>query len=171
MRRAPTERAGGAAVLAAVALVRSFAERGVLRDLGESPAGAGGARELRFGWHGPRPVRLRLEPRARRLVLVGLLPGVPFRSAMDRALRRFVAERSSPSLPAHRRLDPRRLRARVVTAGATASIVVSLGGGLGAADWEEACRRTLKLANEVYFGFLTGPYESYMVEHFGAQAE
>lgn len=146
--------------------LKRLAERGVLRGFGQT-RGREGQTEYRFLWHGPRPHRLLHDPEQRRLVFLDLLPGIPYRSVMDRALRRFLRRRSDPALPAHRRVDEKRLVVRVRNRQGLVTLELELLDR----DWDYAVRKALALLNEVFFAFLTGPYEAYMVEHFGAPEE
>lgn len=146
--------------------LREYADRGVFRGFGASE-GRRGSLECRFLWHAPEPHRLRFEARRSALIFVDLLPGVPYPSEMDRALRAFVAGRSSADLPAHRRIDPAKVSCRCRNRAGNVSIEVrSLDGGI-----EYAAGKAVKLVNEVFLNFLAGPYDDYMIEHFGAPEE
>lgn len=149
-----------------LACLQRYADRGIFRGFGAT-ATRGGGLECRFLWHAPFPHRLRFEPRRRTLVFVDLLPGVPYPSAMDRALRAFVAGRSSENLPDHRRVDPTKAGAGCRNRAGAVSIEVRCLDG----DWEYAASRAVKLVNEIFLDFLAGPYDAYMVEHFGAPEE
>lgn len=149
------------------AVLSEYADRGVFRSFsGPTPLPRGGQRYV-FLWLTDRPTALEYRPRPSRLTLVDFLPGIPARSAMDRDLRAFLRGRTSPDLPPHRRIDPSRLAVRAVGRGGNASIEAGFAPG----DLEYAARTTLRLANEIHFGFLSGPYEDYMAEHFGAPRE
>lgn len=149
-----------------LACLQKYADRGIFRGFGVRPT-HGGRLEWRFLWHGPAPHRLRLEPRRKALVFVDLLPGIPYPSAMDRALRSYVAGRSSEELPEHRRLDRAKANAGCRNRAGSVSIEVRCLDG----DFEYAATRAIKLINEVFLDFLAGPYDAYMVEHFGAPEE
>ena len=146
--------------------LRDYADRGIFRGFGAS-ATAGGGLKCRFLWHAPEPHRLRFEPRRSALVFVDLLPGVPYPSDMDRELRRFVAGRSSDDLPAHRRIDAAKVSCRCRNRGGRVSIEVRCLDG----DVEYAAGKAVKLVNEIFLNFLAGPYDGYMIEHFGAPEE
>lgn len=146
--------------------LRNYADKGIFRGFGTSEDRKGNL-ECRFLWHAPEPHRLRFEPRRRAVVFVDLLPGVPYPSEMDRELRRFVAERASDDLPAHRRIDASKVSCRCRNRGGKVSIEVrSLDG-----DVEYAAGKAVKLVNEIFLNFLAGPYDDYMIEHFGAPEE
>ncbi len=146
--------------------LREHADRGIFRGFGANEAPGGGL-ECRFLWHAPEPHRLRFEPRRGALVFVDLLPAVPYPSDMDRELRRFVAGRASDDLPAHRRIDPAKVSCRCRNRGGKVSIEVRCLDG----DVEYAAGKAVKLVNEIFLNFLAGPYDGYMIEHFGAPEE
>jgi len=146
--------------------LRGYADRGVFRGFGASE-GRRGSLECRFLWHAPEPHRLRFEPGRSELVFVNLLPGVPYPSEMDRALRSFVAGRASDDLPGHRRIDPAKASCRCRNRGGKVSIEVRCLDG----DVEYAAGKAVKLVNEIFLNFLAGPYDGYMIEHFGAPEE
>ena len=146
--------------------LRGYADKGFFRGFGASVDRSGNL-DCRFLWHGPESHRLRFDPRRGALTFVNLLPGVPYPSEMDRALRRFVAGRSSSDLPAHRRIDPAKASARCRNRAGAVSIEVRCLDG----DFGYAANKAVKLVNEVFLNFLAGPYDGYMVEHFGAPEE
>lgn len=149
-----------------LARLQRYADRGIFRGFGATTTRGGGL-ECRFLWHAPEPHRLRFEPRRSALLFEDLLPGIAYPSAMDRAIREFVAGRRSPVLPAHRRIDTAKMRARCRNRNGKISIEVRCMDG----DWEYTATRAVKLVNEVFLDFLAGPYDAYMVEHFGAPEE
>lgn len=150
----------------AVALVfQSYADRGIFRGFGVH--GRGDLVEYRFLWHGDQPHLVRVDAGARRLTFRDLLPGIPYRSTMDRALRTFLIERSSSSLPEHRRIDPAKTEIKAFGRRGTVSIEARVLDG----DFDYASAKLVKLVNEIFLGFLAGPYEGYMIEHFGAPEE
>ncbi len=146
--------------------LQEYADRGIFRGFGAS-VDRNGNLECRFLWHAPEPHRLRFDPRRRAFVSVDLLPGIPYPSAMDRALRAYVAGRGSEDLPEHRRLDPAKANAGCRNRAGSVSIEVRCLDG----DFEYATTRAVKLVNEVFLDFLAGPYDGYMIEHFGAPEE
>ena len=146
--------------------LQKYADRGIFRGFGVRPTRGGGL-DWRFLWHAPTPHRLRFDPRRSALMFVHLLPGIPYPSAMDRALRSYVAARSSENLPEHRRLDPAKANAGCRNRAGSVSIEVRCLDG----NFEYAATRAVKLVNEVFLDFLAGPYDAYMIEHFGAPEE
>lgn len=153
--------------------LREYAERGVFRGFA-AVSSRGGRQDFEFRWLSGSTFRVRLDPRSRRLVWSDVLPNVPQRSAMDRALRDWVRERSSRTLPAHRRIDPRRLTVACTNRGGKVSIALALRRRDAASarqDWEYAARKGVALVNEIFHGFLRGPYYEYMVRNFGEPEE
>jgi len=136
------------------ASLQRYADRGIFRGFGAAES-RGGVLDCRFLWHAPAPHRLRFHSRSRLLVFVDLLPGIPYPSAMDRALRAWLAARSDPARPPHRRLDPTRASTRCRNrAGAVSVEIRSLDG-----DLEYTTTRAVKLVNEIFLDFLAGPYD------------
>jgi hypothetical protein len=167
-RRAPTSSGAPAGDA-----LREYAERGVFRGFAAAD-GRDGRQDFEFRWLAGATFRVRLDPRARRLVFSDVLPGVPHRSAMDRAFRAWVRDRSSDRLPEHRRIDPRRLAIACTNRGGSVSIALALrrrGASSERADWEYAARKGVALVNEIFHGFLRGPYYEYMVRNFGEPEE
>lgn len=121
----------------------------------------------RFLWHSAEPHRLRFKRKTGLLVFVDLLPGIAYPSAMDRAVRTFVDGRYSTILPAHRRIDPLKMRTRCRNRGGKMSIEAKCFDD----DYEYTATRAVKLVNEIFLDFLAGPYDAYMIEHFGAPEE
>jgi hypothetical protein len=153
--------------------LREYAERGVFRGFAAAEH-EDGRQDFEFRWLAGATFRVRLDPRTRRLVFNDVLPNVPQRSAMDRALRAWVRERSSARLPAHRRIDPRRLSIACTNRGGRMSIALELrrrSASTAGADWEYAARKGVALVNEIFHGFLRGPYYEYMVRNFGEPEE
>jgi hypothetical protein len=147
-------------------LLQRYADRGVFRGFGRRPL-AGGCVEYRFSWHGPRAHLLVVDSRRRTASLRGLLPEVPYRSAMEVALRRFLESRAAAGVPEHRRIDPRRARVRARNRAGTVSIELLAAPG----ELAYAVEKSVKLLNEIFLSFLAGPYDDYMVRVFDAPEE
>jgi len=169
-RKRPNPAPAGAA---AGETLREYAERGVFRGFAES-ADRAGRQDFEFRWLTGATFRVRLDPAARRLTFRDLLPNVPHRSAMDRAFRAWVSERASEALPEHRRIDPRRVRLACTNRAGNLSVALALRRRAGASqadDWSYAARKGVSLVNEIFHGFLRGPYYDYMVQNFGEPEE
>lgn len=115
-------------------------------------------------WHYDRSFDLLLDVPNKTLRFPALLPGVPARSPMYRALQAFVKDRQSPDVPEHRRVDP--AKARVALANQKRS--VSLTFTLKDSDFEYAARKIIQVVHEIFLVFLVdGPYFDYTVEQLG----
>ena len=146
--------------------LQSYADRGVFRGFVRRPA-AGGRDEYRFLWLTESPIVLRFDPRSGTLALPDLLPNVPYPSPMDRALRAFLTHCASADLPAHRRIDPKRVAVRCRNRAGKVTITMAVRKGHGA----YATKKAISLVNEIFHGFLRGPYYEYMVENFDESEE
>ena len=147
-------------------LLKRYADRGIFRGFGARLLDADRV-EYRFSWHAPRPHVLRVDARRRTVTLRDLLPELPFRSPMERALRRFLEGRAADGVPEHRRVDPRRARIRVRNRGGAVSIELEAAPG----EMAYTVERAVKLLNEIFLSFLAGPYDAYMVRVFGSPEE
>ena len=147
-------------------VLRSYADRGVFRGFADQPFVRGRA-EYRFLWLHETPFRLVLDTRKGTLTLRDLLPNVPYPSAMDRSFRAFLKERSSPSLPPHRRIDPDKATLRCTNRGGRVSVSIEVTKG----DWAYAVKKAVSLLSEIFHGFLRGPYFRYMAENFNEAEE
>jgi hypothetical protein len=108
------------------------------------------------------------EPRTSRLTFVRLLPGVPARSAMDRAFRAFVASRSSASLSESQRVDLRKVQVRVINCGGNASLEFVLNPG----HVEYGVEKAVHLVHDVLMNFLNdSQYVEYNITHFNLNRE
>ena len=146
--------------------LQSYADRGVFRGFVRRPSSRG-TEEFRFRWLHEATFRLRVDPVRKTLVFQDLLPNIPYRSVMDRALRDFFSQRTSEDLPEHRRIDPGRVE--LLCSSRRGSVSVSLR--VVRDDWEYAVKKGVSLVHEVFHGFLKGPYYEYMVENFGEPEE
>ena len=141
--------------------LRSYATRGVFR--GFAIIERGKTTEYRFVWLTSKPVRARYDAKSNLLTLVDLLPDIAPRSAMDRALRAFIADRFSAKLPAHRRVS-RKSVPKLVCVNRRRK--VSLRLTLDKRHPAEGARQAVLLVSEVFQNFLSGPYHDYMVRNF-----
>lgn len=152
---------GQAPVEAVEALLRARADRGLFRSFAATRTR--GRLDCSAVWLRERPVRILFDPRRGVLEFRDLLPGIPYRSGLDGDFRRFLKGRSAADLPAHRRVDPQRLSVRGRNRKGSVSLLLeSLDR-----DWDYAVTKGLKLVNEVFLGFLRGPYHEYAVTYLG----
>jgi hypothetical protein len=154
---------GATAVTAPVTeQLRSYATRGVFREFAVSDRTISSA-EYRLVWLTSKPMRARYDAKSSLFTLVDLLPDVAPRSAMDRALREFIAARFSPKLPTHRRIS-RKSVPKLVCVNRRRKISLRLT--LTRKTPAEGARQALLLVSEVFQNFLAGPYHEYMVRNF-----
>jgi hypothetical protein len=140
----------------------SYAKRGVFRAYGDQPSGNGQNR-FSFRWHADATFQIVHDTRRGELIFRNVLPAVPGRSRMYRELKAFVEERTSPALPEHRRIDPRKARVTMANRRGMVSLAVSLRDS----HLEYGVRKAVNLIHELFVEFLRDPlYFSYMVEHF-----
>ncbi|MXY23155.1 MAG: hypothetical protein F4Y45_01365 [Acidobacteria bacterium] len=160
---------GNAEARAGLAEVRAglqgYADRGVFRGLAERPA-RGGRLQFSFGWLAPDPFTLLYDPAAGTLTFRDLLPNVGSRTPLAAALRKFIQGRTSPALPPHRRIDPRRAGVRCsIRRGALTVEVLAKPSQHG-----YGVNRAVNLVNELFVHLQTY-HPEYMWENFDAPQE
>jgi hypothetical protein len=155
-------------VKAVSAELQQYADRGIFQNFSQFVAGGGNTVSYRFNWLAESPFVLALKPNSQELELKELLPGVPFRSDMDRAFRQFLIQRSAASVPAHRRLDADRFAISCRNRQQKLSVIL----GFNAEDAGAAAKAAVNLLHEIFNNFLLeGPYQNYMVEFFNVPEE
>ncbi|HEX5430440.1 MAG TPA: hypothetical protein VFW83_00630 [Bryobacteraceae bacterium] len=149
---------------AAVAeVLEGYAARGIFRGFGKGPAEKSKA-SFQLIWHYDRRLDLILNAAKRTLTFPELLPGIPAGSGMYREYKKFLAERHSDAVPAHRRIDM--AKARVTCSNRRGSVAVAVT--IQDCDWEYATRKLINTADETVKDFLgDGPYFDYLVDHMG----
>jgi hypothetical protein len=148
----------------ALALQR-YADRGVFRGLSVN-AGRGGRQTFSFTWLTRRPMALTFEPKSGALVFKNLLPGVGANRALVADLKAVVDDHTRRGVPAHRRIDARRLRAACSVRGGHLTLSLQVRG----AHHEYAVQRALNLINQLFL-LLQASYPEYLIEQFGFSAE
>jgi hypothetical protein len=142
------------------ALLRSRADRGMFRSF--AAARQRGRLVCSFVWLRERPIRLIFDPRRGTLEFRDLLPDLAANAPLYKDLRGFLGGLSVETLPSHRRIDSQRAKVQSRNRKGSVSVLVhSLDR-----DWDYAVGKALKLVNEIFLGFLRGPYYEYMVENF-----
>lgn len=126
----------------------------------------GGAAEFRFTWLTREPLVLRYDPGAETLTFKGLLPGVARGSPLLTELQALVESRHVRSLPAHRRIDRRRVDVECSHWRGAVSVVLYVKGRHHA----YAVQKGVNLVNEI-FTLLQASYPEYVSEAFGVPAE
>lgn len=147
-------------------VLRDYANRGVFRSFSESDQ-RGGIAEFKFIWLSDIPINLRWNRRTSTLTFFDFLPEIPARSAMYSDLKDFVRARTSPKVPAHRRIDPRRAQVGYTNRGGNVSIRLKVKG----TDYRYGANRAINLISEIYMGFLHNRYYDYLVQNFGVPDE
>ncbi|HJO12472.1 MAG: hypothetical protein QGG67_20525 [Gammaproteobacteria bacterium] len=147
--------------------LQGYADRGIFQKFAVRDAG-GGVVEFCFNWLAEAPFYLRLNTNKPELELKDVLPSVPFRSEMDKALRKFIVSRSDEALPDHRRLDASRFDFTCRNRQGKLSIRI----GFAPHDGPAAAKTAINLLHEIFNNFLLeGPYQNYMVEVFNVPEE
>ncbi len=142
------------------ALLRSRADRGVFRSFVSMRIR--GRLDCSVGWLKESPVCIVFDPRRSKLEFRDLLPKVPADSPLYQDLRRFLKGRTDDGVRDHRRIDPARIKIAARNRKGDVSVLLeSLDG-----DLAHLVTKGLKLVNEIFLGFLKGPYYEYMVENF-----
>jgi len=161
-------RLGGGAARSVEVIARSlqhYADRGVFRGLSSEP-GRGGRVEFRFAWLTRQPLTVTYEPRTGALTFRRLLPGVSTKSAPFADVTALIEGRRSRAIPAHKRVDGRRVRLSWSTRNGGMSLTVHVRGP----HHEYGVQRGLNLVNDL-FVLLHAGYPDYLAEHFGLPAE
>lgn len=153
---------GGSRVAAAL---QRYADRGVFRAF-SSRAGRGGRRAFQFTWLARRPIVTEYDPPTRVLTFKRLLPRVAAYPDLSRELRRVVHDHQTAAVPAHRRIDPRRVQVGCRVRGGDLSLTLAVKGPHHA----YAVQRGLNLVNEM-FVLLQANYPGYLIECFDYSAE
>jgi len=159
------ERTRGRAANGVASALQRYADRGVFRGLSIS-AGRGGRQNFSFTWITRRPMSLSFEPRTGALVFKDLLPGVGANRALVSDLKAVVDDHAGSAVPAHRRLDARRMRAACAVRGGHLTLSLQVRGRHHA----YAVQRGLNLVNQLFL-LLQASYPEYLIEQFGFSAE
>ena len=156
------------AVLSAVKVeLQSYADRGIFQNFSVGESSTGKA-EFRFSWLAENSFQLRLNIHKTELEIRDVLPAVPYRSDMDKALREFLVARCDSSIPQHRRLDGERFSIKCKNRSGDISIVI----GFNSENAGDAATTSINLLHEIFNNFLVeGPYQNYMVKVFNIPEE
>lgn len=145
--------------------LQQYADRGVFRGF-RAATRAGGRREYRFVWLMDRPFTLTFDPKSHRLACVKLFTGIARTASLGSDLRAAVWERTTSAVPAHKRVDARRVRLQSAIRNGAFSISLTIRG----ANHEDAVRKLLNLVNELFL-LLRERYPDYLVAEFGMTTE
>jgi hypothetical protein len=158
-------RAGGHATDGVALALQRYADRGVFRGLSVAE-GRGGRQTFSFTWLTRQPMALTFEPKTGALVFKDLLPGVGANRAFVSDLKAIVDDHTGRAVPAHRRIDARRLRVACSVRGGHLTLSLQVRG----AHHEYAVQRALNLINQLFL-LLQASYPEYLIEQFGFSAE
>lgn len=122
--------------------------------------------EFRFTWLTREPVVLRYDSRTESLTFTKLLPGVARASSLLADVQALVGSSTSRMLPAHRRIDRRRVEVQCSYRRGAVSLVLIIKG----AHREYAVRKGVNLVHEIFMA-LHASYPEYLWETFGLPAE
>ena len=153
--------------------LRSYAERGVFRKFSILPANRGLAKAryqtcYKFNWLSETPINLVLNPKKSSLNIVDVLPGIAYRSNMDKEFRSFLRDRTAAEVPEHRKLDDQRFKISCTNRHQCLSVSI----GFENKDGRAAVKQVINLIHEIFNNFLhEGYYQNYVVEHFNEPEE
>ena len=142
------------------ALLRARAEQGLFRAFASKRVR--GRLNCSVGWLGSSPMEIVFDPRNSRLAFRNLLPDMPLRSSIYKDFQGFLRGRAVPDLPEHRRFDPTRIVLKSTNSKGRVTVALASVDG----DLDHLVSKALKLVNEIFLGFLRGPYHEYMVRNF-----
>jgi hypothetical protein len=145
--------------------LQRYADRGVFRDF-SSHRGRGGRLAFQFTWLMRQPMTLTFEPRTAALTFTTVLPGVGSASALSTELLAMIDERRTRAVPAHKRIDGRRVRLEHSIKRGDLSVALIVRGQHHA----YAVQRGLNLVNDL-FVLLHTTYPDYLSERFGLSEE
>jgi hypothetical protein len=166
VRRAPAARSRSIAAAGEVsAAFRHYADRGVFRGFHAAPAPRGRL-QFTFTWLLGRPMTAVFDPSSATLTFRTLFPALPARSPAAGSIRDEIASRTSRTVPAHKRLDPRRAELAWKVDRSGGSLMITVRGRHG----EYAVRYALNLVNDLFL-VLHEKYPDYLIEQFGLREE
>ena len=145
--------------------LQGYADRGVFRGFSERK-GRGGTREFRFTWLTREPITLVYDAAAATLTFRDLLPDVARASPLLAEVQELVGNRSSRALPAHRRIEARRVALTCSYRRSAVSVILQVKGRQHA----YAVQRGVNLVNEI-FTLLQASFPEYLCEQFALPAE
>jgi hypothetical protein len=145
--------------------LQGYADRGVFRGF-SLRTGPGGRQDFSFTWLTPRTMTLTFEPSTGVMLFKQLLPGVGLYPALVSELKAIVSEHGGRAVPAHRRIDARRMRADCSVRDGHLTLRLKVRGR----QHEYAVQRGLNLVNQLFL-LLHASYPEYLVDHFGLSSE
>ena len=101
-------------------------------------------------WHHDRPLEMVMDPAKKTFRFPLLLPGFALDSTMYANFKEFLDSRHLEEIPEHRRIDPKKARARSLNKGGDVSLTLSVEDG----DYEYGARKIIHLVDEIFKNFL-----------------
>ena len=144
--------------------LQQYADRGVFR--GFSASQSRGRWTFHFVWLSRRSMTMSYDPRTGVLAFAQLFPGVEPRSALLDELKAVVAARTTRAVPAHKRIDGRRVRLSFAVRRNAASLNLAVRGR----HHVYAVQRALNLVNDLFLT-LHASYPDYLIDQFGFSSE
>jgi len=142
--------------------LEEYAQRGVFQGFSRQQEGRQRA-EYRVLWHRDQLFQWQWDGAKRHLRIACVLPQVPAKSPMYRQFKAWLKDRQSPTLPAHRQCDPRKVTLKTYNRGGEVALTMQLLD----ADTAYGVRKLVALVNEIYLDFLSsGLYFDWLVETF-----
>jgi hypothetical protein len=151
--------------LIVTAALQEYSDRGVFHGLKTMRRPAGRC-DYTFTWLMQRSFTLSYDPARRVLSFRNLFPHVGARSAIAASLREVVAERSTRRVPAHKRLDGRRVQTSCGVRNGSFSLTMRVRGR----HEVYAVRQLLNLVNELFL-VLQETFPDYLISRFGVPVE
>lgn len=145
--------------------LQDYADRGVFRGFHEVSSKKG-ATEFSFLWLADEPFRLVLDETAGTIRFKGIVPNAPAGSDVYGGLKDFLRDRSDGSLPAHRRIDPKRAVVSYSNYRGNVSITIEVKNN----QYAYGVSKAINLVNEVFI-YLNSNFVEYMWETFNVSQE
>jgi len=133
-------------------ILQGYADKAVFRGFNQGQPRNGRAVH-RILWHRNQVFELVMDTRRKTLHIPLLLPQVQLRSEMYKKFQGFLRSFADPSVPEHRRIDPRKARVSCANRRGMVSLTMAVRGG----EYEYGARKIVQLVHEVFLIFLL-PY-------------
>jgi hypothetical protein len=134
------------------AILQGYADKAVFRGYSKGQPRNGRA-AFKILWHRDQIFELVMDARKKTLHFPVLLPQVPARGEMYKAFQAFLRSMTDPSVPEHRRIDPRKARVSCTNRRGNVSLIMTIRGG----EYEYGARKIVQLVHETFLIFLL-PY-------------
>ena len=145
--------------------LQAYAERGVFRGFHEIKR-PGSKTEFQFIWLEDHRFTLIVDHDKGTIQLKDMLPAVTSRSNLDSELRGFINGRVDRSLPAHRRVDPKRAELAYTNRKSQVTLTMRVLNN----QYSYGVTKLLNTVNEL-FGFLHMRHPPYLWKNFGVPEE